>query len=182
MSVLICISGLPGTGKTTLSKAIATAYQAYHLELDSYKKQVYSADPQYEEKLAQGIPFSDELRKQAFDQGIQALSNLKKLPDHVVVDEVFPTHILREYFYAQVKHSFKTLVVVWIQSDEAMIHARLMQQRADHMLKNSWSMYLNLKKIFEPVQEADIVYNNIYSIEIARVELAERIQQVLKQK
>jgi gluconate kinase len=159
--MVIFIAGLIGTGKTSLAKALAKRLGFYYYDVDAIKKEVYKTDPDYEYNLNNNIPFSDETRTKTFNKVVEDFALLSKERKDIVVDETLHKKALRQILFDGAKKYFGQYIVIWVKVNEDVIKKRLGQdKREGHILKNSFGMYLSLKKQFDDLEDADIIFEN----------------------
>ena len=84
--MLIILGGLPGTGKTTISKALAKKLPALHLRIDTIESAIKSSHLQYEEDMM------DAGYLVAYDVAVDNLM----LGHNVIADSVNPISITRD--------------------------------------------------------------------------------------
>ncbi len=163
--MIIFVGGLIGTGKSSLAKALAEKLGAYYYDVDKIKKEVYPTDPDYEYNMANSIPFSNETRIRTFNRVVEDFPKLATQHKYIVVDETLHKKSLREILFEGAKKYAGGYIVVWVKADESVIRERLTKdKREGHILKDSFGMYLSLKKIFEDINEADVIVENNGSI------------------
>ena len=85
--MIIFVGGIIGAGKSTVAKALAAQYGFPYYDVDEIKKEVFRQDPDFERNISQGIPFSDELRREVFRRVFSDLEQLVDEHPHIVVDE-----------------------------------------------------------------------------------------------
>ncbi len=157
----IFIGGLIGTGKSSLAKALAEKLNIPYIDVDKFKKEVYSTDPNFEYNLKNNIPFSEETRIKTFNKAVESFSRLSRNNNYIVVEEVLSRKVLRKVFFDAAKKYFGDYLMIWIQVDESIVKERLeASPRQGHLLKNPFGMYLSIKKEFEDVEPSDIVFEN----------------------
>jgi dephospho-CoA kinase len=164
--MVIFIAGLIGTGKTSLAKALAKRLGFYYYDVDEIKKEVYKTDPNYDYNLDNNIPFSDETRIKTFNRVVLDFEKLSKKYKNIIVDETLHKKSLRKILFDGAKKYFGDYLIVWIKADEGIIKERLEKdKREGHILKDSFGMYLSLKKQFEDFDDADVVFNNSFKLD-----------------
>ena len=85
--VIIFVGGLIGAGKSTIAKGLAEQLALPYCDVDEIKKRIYRKDPDFDKNVREGIPFSDEIRFEVFDEVCNVLESLIEEQPHVVVDE-----------------------------------------------------------------------------------------------
>lgn len=74
-------------------------------------------------------------------------------------------------------------MIVWVKVDEGIIKERLENdKREGHLLKDSFGMYLSLKKQFDDFDNADVVFNNDFEIDEGIEKLEKILKNLLNQK
>src|ERR1700756_2365757 len=116
--MLIVFSGLPGTGKTTIAKALALQAGAVYLRIDSIEQAIRGAGV-----LAQGVGSSGYQVANAL-----ALSNLL-LGHRVVVDCVNPVAESRQAWHDTALHAGKPLVNIQVICSDSQEHQRRVESR-----------------------------------------------------
>jgi gluconate kinase len=158
--MIIFLGGLVGAGKTSLAKGIARVFNAAYYDIDHTKMQIYPPDD-YWRKLQMGQPVSDELRLELFRRVLNDLAALAKQHSIVVTDEILHKRELRRILFDGALQLVGARLVVWIKASDSVIRARLAScPREGHILTRPDLMYASIKKIFEDINEADIVFDN----------------------
>lgn len=166
--MVIFFGGYIGSGKTTLAKVIAEKIGILDYEVDTVKKAVVAEDSRLQYYIRNNIPFPDEARIKIFMRVVDDFGRLCKTHKSIIVDETLHKKSLRGILYEGARRYFGGYIVVWIQASEATIKERLMNsQRVDHILGDPYGMYLSMKKLFDDLDEADIVFENNGSIDDA---------------
>lgn len=158
---LIVIFGLPGTGKTTLARALAEALQWPHYNTDIIRDQ--------EGKRQQ---YDRETKEIIYRKLIESTRDALGTGQGVIVDGTFYREDLREPF----RELGRTLgvPVKWVEvhAAEDVVRERVSQPRP--YSEADYEVYLKIREAFEPLQEASLqVYTD-------RESMATMLEKVLK--
>ena len=115
--VLIVFSGLPGTGKTTVSRALAARLKAVHLRIDSIEQAMKAAGA--ENIGAAGYAVANALAETNLALGLS-----------VVVDAVNPVRASREGWCTVAARTSARLVGIQLVCSDAAEHRRRIESRA----------------------------------------------------
>lgn len=177
--MIIFVGGLPGTGKTSLSKAVAQQLGIFHVDVDEVKKRIYPTDPDFERNIQEGLHFSDATRTRVMEDVAKSFHALHAKHKHIMVEEVLQKKILRDILYKGAMETFGTYLVIHVTADEKTVHDRLTRPREGHMLTKPWNVYQSIKKDFDGIPEADIVFHNDVPFQEATEQLTELLKQRL---
>lgn len=148
--VLIVLSGLPGTGKSTVAAALAARLGAVHL----------SVDPIEDALLAAGLPRSWETGVAAYEAaGVMARQNLW-LGTAVVVDAVNDSEPARDTWRRAAAGARAGLVFVLLALDDVAEHRRRLAGRTrplTHVPEPTWADVLARAAASAPWAEASVV-------------------------
>jgi gluconate kinase len=164
--MIIFFAGLIGTGKTSLAKAMARDLGFFYYDVDAVKKEIYPTDSNFEYNIKNNIPFSDDTRMKVFERVILDLKSIYVLHKNIIVDETLHKKSLRNFLFEGVKEYCDQILLVWVKAGENVIKERLHRdKREGHILKDSFGMYLSLKKEFDQLDEADIIFENKFEFD-----------------
>jgi len=179
--MVIFVGGLIGTGKTSLAQALGESLGIFYYDVDLIKKEVYPTDPNYNYNIENSIPFSNEIRIRNFELVSDDFVKLSRNHENIIVDETLHKESLRQILFKAAKRHFGGYIVIWIRTDEKIIKERLLnKQREGHMLKNPFEMYLALKKEFEDLNDADIIFNNNNPLDVSVPEFIRVVSEKLR--
>lgn len=150
--LLFLVSGLSGTGKSTLARKISVDYHATQINTDVVRKEVAGID-QYE-------PHHDQFNKGLYDPKkiddtyehvMQRASTLLKKGENVVLDATFQKKTYREMArHSAEKHHAKLITVQCICPDEVVKKRLEDRLRKKSVSDGRWEIYLSQKTTFEP--------------------------------
>lgn len=139
--MIIIVIGLPGTGKTTFSKALAQAIKGLHLNTDIIRDQL-NLRGQYDRETKQLI-YSTMMERAA-----EAVQN----DLHVILDGTFYKQQLRDDYLTFAEKYQVPLKWIELKATEAAIKERVGHKRV--YSEADYQVYLKVKKLFEPMHKA----------------------------
>lgn len=148
--MIIFVGGMIGAGKSTIARALAQRLEVPYYDVDEIKKVIFRKDPDYERNIAEGIPFSDEIRLEVFRNVFEDLEKLVMRNPHVVVDETLHKREIRHFLYHEARRIAGGFIVIWVQAKDEVILERLgAQKREGHILDDPLPLHNAFKKEFE---------------------------------
>jgi predicted kinase len=164
--MIIFVGGIIGAGKSTVAKALADHFGFPYYDVDNIKKDVFRRDPDYERNVAEGIPFSDESRREVFRQAFADLEELVKVHPHVVVDETLHKRDIRHPLYAEAERIAGGFIIIWVQAREEIVIERLGERkRVGHLLDDPIPLHNAFKREFEEYDRCIIDCHNNGTVE-----------------
>ncbi|HBA55605.1 AAA family ATPase [Syntrophorhabdus aromaticivorans] len=177
--MVIFFGGYIGSGKTSLAKAISERLGILCCEVDLIKKAAIEEDPRLAYNVKQNIPFPHEARIRMFTRVVKGFADLSKTHTCLIVDETLHNKVTRQILFDGATKYFGGYMVVWVQADEETIKKRLSnKERTDHVLGDPYGMHLSMRKVFDPLDKADIVFKNTGSLD----EAADRLTALIREK
>jgi len=142
--MLILISGLPGTGKTRISRELASRLNAVHISSDSIRK-----------KMLEKRTYSEEEKARVYSEMVSQVSGSLSEGKNVIADATFYKESLRRQMReAAEKAGTDFFLVECIISEEAARERISSRTGGDSEAK--YGEYLIVKKAFEPISEERI--------------------------
>lgn len=175
--MIIFIGGLPGVGKSTLTKALSERLNIFHYDVDEVKKRIYPNDPDYERNIREGSPFADATKQKVLEAVVDDFARLQPLHSRMIVEEVLQKKAQRDFLYAGAKMHFGSYCVIHITANEETVKECLSGTREGHILQQPWNVHLARKEGFDGIPEADITFENTVPLSEAIERLALLIRQ-----
>ncbi|MCX6768459.1 MAG: AAA family ATPase [Candidatus Micrarchaeota archaeon] len=142
--MLILISGLPGTGKTRISRELASKLGAVHISSDSIRK-----------KMLEKRTYSEEEKALIYKEMVSRVSKSLSEGKNVIADATFYKESLRKQMReAAEKAGTDFFLVECILSEDAARERISSRTGGDSEAK--YGEYLIVKKAFEPIREERI--------------------------
>ena len=160
MNTLVAISGVPGTGKTTVAEAIADRIDATVLRTDVVRKELYDA-PEYTEAETETV--YDEV----LDRARERLAT-----ESVVVDATFKTRAVRDAARAVAEAADASFRLVGVECDDAVVRRRI-RERTDDESDADIEVYELFHEQYEPLDAPDLVVDNSGTLEETFAQLDE---------
>lgn len=136
--LLIIVSGLPGTGKTTLALALAQDLGIAHFNTDMIREEIQKKG-QYDPETKQVI--YAELRRRV-RQTLEAENS-------VIIDATFYQEAYRLPFLNEAKRLGVPIYWIELEADAALIRERVSKKRA--YSEADFTVYQKIKKAYEPL-------------------------------
>ena len=115
--MLIALGGLPGTGKTTLAKAVAKRYSAVYLRIDTIEMAIRTETPQ------------EDIGPAGYVVAYWVAEENLRLGRVVVADSVNPLRITRESWSLVARNAGVPLVEVEVLCSDIVEHRRRIESR-----------------------------------------------------
>lgn len=137
---LLMITGLPGTGKTTVASALAKRLQAEHFNTDMIRQEM-GLRGQYD----------PETKEQVYSILLERTREALAAGKTVVVDGTFYRSKLRDEFRQQL--NAQLIPIYWLElwAEDELIRKRVSKARA--YSEADFEIYLKIKATYEPILE-----------------------------
>jgi hypothetical protein len=155
---VIVVSGLSGTGKSTLATALQNRTGFLHLSSDVLRKQLAGIDPEVRCRTAEGAGLYTEERTREtygtmFSRAEQALESKRG----VILDATFPLRADRDTARTLAERRGVPFLLVQCRCDEGEIRRRLDERiRRDRGPSDAdWAVYVEQRRRAEPFANAE---------------------------
>lgn len=140
--MLIIVCGLPGSGKSSLSKDLAKLYLAVHLNSDKIRKKLFP-EPTY----------SEEEKKQVYVEMARQAGEILGRGNSVIADATFSKNEYRRVFEAEAAKVGARVFTIKCMMHEDEIKKRLGRRKASGKSPSDadYEIYMKLKESFEPL-------------------------------
>jgi predicted kinase len=142
--MLVLITGLPGSGKTTVARAYAAGYGAVHLNSDLLRRE-----------LGLMGHYSPEDKEKVYRMLLERTRQLLAEGREVVVDSTFFKESIREPFRQVAAECGARLYWVEVRAPERVIRERLQTPRPDS--EADFGVYEKIRDAYEPLGEQHLV-------------------------
>ena len=159
--MLIIVCGLPGSGKTTFSRALARHFSAVHINSDKIRKTLFDK-PLY----------SEDEKKKVYATMTKEAENALKNGKNVIVDATFYRKEYRNIIAEVAKRTNSEIYYVMCELDEAKIKERL-TKRKKGLSDADFRVYLDMKDSFEPLDEKHLRLD----CSLGKMEMIKRVEE-----
>lgn len=134
-NTLFIMVGLPGSGKSTISRELANRTGAVHLESDAIRREMFP-ERSYSRQESQRV-----FNRIRFDVFLQAEAGKS-----VIVDATFLTERDRAPFLEKLAQEFDRVLVVVVETPEALCKHRLDCKTAENLSEATADIYETMKR------------------------------------
>lgn len=156
---LIMITGLPGTGKTTVATRLAQHLSAAHFNTDKIRI-----------ALSMQGQYSDAAKARVYDKLLSQSEEALSRGQTVIVDGTFYKQDLRQRFAAMAERLSIQLQWIELRAREAVIKERVNKKR--QYSEADFAVYEKIKALYEPLQEKHL------TLATDRLTLDEMVEQI----
>ncbi|MBT8219913.1 MAG: ATP-binding protein [Bacteroidia bacterium] len=161
--LLIIVSGLPGTGKSTFAAALAKNINALHLNTDVIRDQ-----------LGLRGKYDAETKARIYQEMLSTTRFRLKENQNVIVDATFSNNEWRERFQKLADELHCTISWLVVEANEAIIRERVAKKRV--YSEADFSVYKKVRDNYDPIRYTHLV---LRSDEHAVHEMIEQAKQYL---
>jgi predicted kinase len=158
--MVIAVTGLPGSGKTTFAKALAARINGKHISSDDVRF-----------KKGHRGRYDANTKLRVYDLMMAEMEEALQAGHHVVLDATFYKEAIRRSFKDITTAYNRPFYLIKIEASEAVTKERMAKQRIDS--EADFQAYLLVKSEYEPIKEE---YLTLYS---DRDQLADMVNQAL---
>lgn len=145
--MLVLITGLPGTGKSTVANHLAERIGASVLRTDEIRKRLF-AKPKY----------TEEEKELVYKILFLIAEELLKINHHVVIDGTFYKSALRKQIYKIASSTNSRLIIVECTASEEEIVRRMQRRLGGRGLSDAdYEVYKKIKREYEPIETEHIM-------------------------
>lgn len=145
--MLIIISGLPGTGKTTFARLLAQHLEAVHLNSDIIR-----------EELNRRGRYDDETKALIYRRMKKRTEEQLQRGATVIVDATFYKRSFRTPYYQLAARYRQPLKWIEMEAEESIIRERVATRRA--YSEADFYVYQKIKKAYEPLAIPHLVLSS----------------------
>jgi len=161
--VLVAVSGLPGTGKTTVARAVADCADADLLRTDAVRAELFDA-PEYTEAETRAV------YEALFERARERLADGRP----VVLDATFRRAAHRERAAELAAASGVPFELVWVRCPEPVVRERIAAREGDAS-DADFAVYRRLRESFEPIDRDHVVVDNGGTLAATRRQIRRRL-------
>jgi predicted kinase len=153
-STLIIVCGLIGTGKTILAKILAERLGCAVISSDVLRKRLAEI-PEMEHRYGEyeeGIYSPDFTATVYLEMVFTEVPRILGRGGSIILDASFGKRLFRSWAREMAQNEIADFLAVECRLDEAVVKERLVN-RGETVSDGRWEIYLEQKKVFEPVVE-----------------------------
>ncbi len=153
--MLVMVCGLPGTGKTTLAKALAEKLDAVHISSDTVRM-----------KMLEERTYSEEEKEKVYDAMLVRTEELLKEGKKVVLDATFYRKKHRDAVKKLARKTESRFFIVECVTHENLLRERIFARgKKKTESEADFGVYEKVKGIFEPIKEEHLVVDTSPALE-----------------
>jgi len=151
-TLLIMVSGLTGTGKSTLALKLAVDYHAQPINTDIVRKELEGIDKfeRHHDKIDTGL-YAPEKIDYTYEKVIEKAAKLLKKEENVVLDATFQKKKYRDMVKNVAKENNAFLIPIHCTCPDNVVKKWLEERLKKKTVSDGrWEIYQNQKNTFEP--------------------------------
>lgn len=153
--MLIIVCGLPGTGKSFLSRKLAERINAEYLNTDRIRKKRFP-NPTY----------SEEEKQKVYEEMFSCAGKLLSQGKNVILDGTFFKKKLRQRAYKLAEENKSAYYIIECIAPSHKVEKRILERSGQNSESDAnVCVYRNLKKEFEPIEEVHLTLDTSEPIE-----------------
>ncbi len=153
--MLVMICGLPGTGKTTLAKAVAEKIDAVSINSDSIRM-----------SMLEEREYTEEEKKMIYQAMFEEAGKNLKEGKNVVLDATFYKKELRESVEEVAKEAGTGFFIVECVTHEDLLKERIFKRKKEETESEAdFEVYKKVKTQFEPIEEEHLAVDTSVELE-----------------
>jgi aminoglycoside phosphotransferase family enzyme/predicted kinase len=150
--LMFLVTGLTGTGKSTIAEKLAVDYGTHLLNTDVIRKELAGIDPfeRHHESLDTGL-YSLENVDKTYKKMVDLAWAIMGRGDRVVLDATFQKETYRTIATTAAEGTHAILTVIHCETPDQIVKQRLDQRLKEKTISDGrWEIYQAQKKTFEP--------------------------------
>lgn len=163
LAVLISFAGLPGTGKSTIARALSITTRAVYLRIDEIDAAIWAIDP------------DRDIGPESYHIAAALAASNLRLGHTTIIDCVNPSAITRQIFSDSAKRAGAILLGVETACSDPAIHRTRVAERemeVPGLSKPDWQNVVS--RDYSPWVEADV------RIDTAKIDVAEAVAEIVR--
>jgi predicted kinase len=161
--MMIIITGLPGTGKTTLAQALVGELKAVHLNTDMVR-----------EAMGRRGQYDPETKQAVYKELLRRVEQELREGRSVIIDGTFYLRRLREPFIRLARRLKADIRWIELRAEESTIRDRVGKPRSDS--EADFKVYQQIRSVYEPLNRAHLV---LWSDQLTVAEMTRRTKDFL---
>src|SRR3989344_4533122 len=180
--MLICLHGLPGVGKSTLSKKLADMTGGMVLGSNYIRRQIFGCDA-YTCANVPLMPFTDQEIILSYRTILYCAELVLKCDRTVIMDATFQKKMYVDMARDLAKKTGQKIVLIKVVCDEAVckerMDRRVAEKKSDSIV--GYEHHLEVKeKIFEEYPQVDFIYDSSFTNGLQFKKLEEYLRKISK--
>jgi hypothetical protein len=157
--IIFLISGLTGTGKTTLAIKLGIDYNAKIIHSDLVRKEIFGLSKyQHHYVKANTGLYNRENIEKTYNEVIKQAVNIIRNGENIVIDATFQKRHYREQVKMIAENHNAIFIILYCTSSDIIIKQWLdSRSKTQSISDGRWEIYQSQKKTFEPFQKNDDV-------------------------
>ncbi|MEM3422670.1 MAG: AAA family ATPase [Candidatus Bilamarchaeaceae archaeon] len=143
--MIFVLCGLPGTGKSTLARALATKLKCVHISTDNVRLE-----------FLKRRTYSQKEKFFVYDKMLEKAENQLKKEKNVILDGTFYLKSLREKVKTLGEKNRTFVILIECTLSEKEVRKRLFNRKADES-EADFEIYKKVKREFEPIKERHLI-------------------------